>query len=137
MGSSKAIDRTTLSVTHRGGERTAPLSAKMPLRYTRTTAMTMLPGSRAVFPKTSLVVGPDLRCWIDPLSVPVEKVQRLSGTINSVIDTISLERTTEGFRVDLSMIRTPFEIGGMPEPKHGIPWIPVIDLICTMDERQF
>jgi hypothetical protein len=112
-----------------------PVPAKIRLSYTKTTAVTMAPGARAVFPRSAMAVGPDLRCWIDPLCQPLEKVQRISGTFNSVVDTLSLERTADGFRVDLGMIRTPFDIGGTPEPKQGIPWIPVVDIVCPPEDK--
>jgi hypothetical protein len=107
--------------------------ARIRLGYTKTTATTMSPGVKAVFPRSAMVVGPDLRCWIDPFSEPLEKIERLSGTINSVVDTLSLERTSSGYRVDLSMIKTPFEVRGTPEPKLGIPWIPVMELVYPRD----
>ena len=135
MGSSRTIDRSMITVTPRKDDRSGPNSAKLPLSYTKVTAVTMTAGSRAVFPRSALLVGPDLRCWIDPLSQPLEKVQRLSGTINSVIDTLSVERTAEGCRVDLGMIRTPFEISGTPEPKQGIPWIPVVGIVYPAEDR--
>jgi hypothetical protein len=112
-----------------------PVAAKIRQSFTKVTAVTMAPGARAVFPRTAMAVGPDLKCWIDPLCQPMEKVQRISGTFNSVLDTLSLERTADGFRVDLGMIRTPFEIGGTPEPKQGIAWIPVVDLVFPPDDK--
>jgi len=102
------------------------MAIRLPDRFTQIAADTMLIGEKAVFDSSAMDRDIENKYWINPESIPKdiphgEYLARLSGE-----PLLQLERTTEGFKVDM---RSAQNVRWTPEPKEKfIGWIPVVDI---------
>ena len=105
-----------------------PEAATVPDRLVRRCAANLPVGSAWIFGAGSVRIEPSGRALLDPLARPVASTELATVRANKFMVLI---RLVEG-GAEMTVARTlvhPWEPTGEPEPRNGVPWIPIVNVV--------
>lgn len=96
--------------------------AKMPGGIVRLWAKNLPLGKKFPFEHGAIVIDQDLHAWVNPHALPA---------MNSDGAKLLLERTEDGFRLDLTKFNLNHSLPSAekPEAVNGTDWIPVVEIV--------
>ena len=105
-----------------------PEPATVPDRLVRRCAANLPIGSEWIFGAGNVRIEPGGRAWLDPLARPAASTELEAMRANQFM--VQIRLVEGGAEMTVSRTRAhPREPTGKPEPKNGVPWIPIVKVV--------